>query len=110
MKFDSLFIECDDAKFIANVTTHLEEGAPALHQLSPEQYVTKCREMWTECELDEVFTFKIIVDNLALRKDGPKGLPWEGMEEVPAPDAIEEDLYCISCGVNDSRWPAHRCT
>jgi hypothetical protein len=99
MNFDSLFIEGDDAKFIGNVTTHLKEGAPALHQLSPEEYVTKCREMWTECELDEVFNFKIIVDNLALRQNGPKGLPWEGMEEVPSADAIEEDLYCISCGL-----------
>jgi hypothetical protein len=85
MDYSSLFIDGDDPKFIDSVSTHLKDGAPALHQMSPEQYVNRCREMWAECELDEVFTFKLIVDNLVLRQSGSKGLPWEGMEEVVAP-------------------------
>src|SRR5258708_1225909 len=99
MEYNSLFIDGDDPKFIDNVSIHLKDGAPALHQMSPEEYVSKCREMWGECELDEVFTFKIIVDNLALRESGSKGLPWEGMEEVPSPYTINEDLYCVACGL-----------
>src|SRR5437764_11787859 len=99
MKNTASFLDTDDPKFVDIVSMNLEKGAPVLHQMSPEQYVSKCRELWTECELDEVFTFKVIIDKPLLKQNPPRGVPWEGMEEISAADSIEEDLYCIAIGL-----------
>jgi hypothetical protein len=100
VEYTSFFLETDDSEFVGIVTRNLEQAAPDLHKMSPEEYVEKCREIWLECELDEVFAVKLIIDKLLLERTGNKGLPWEGMEAIHSEDdAIEEDIYCTALGL-----------
>jgi hypothetical protein len=89
----------DDDKFIALVTEYLEEGAGQLRGLATHEYIDICRDLWRECETDEVFKVKILADMLIWNKRYKDLKPPPGFKEVSHPEESPEDLYCYALGL-----------
>src|ERR1041385_4237987 len=102
-EFARLFQETDEKNFVGIVSDYLKKGGPSLRHLSPISYVDRCRQLWNECELDQVFNFKILIDTLVQDSEPKKKSPWSGMEVVKDTPISEEDLYCVAIGLVDEK-------
>jgi hypothetical protein len=98
--WDELFEDLDDDAFRDIVGKNLAEGAYRLHQISPAEYVSRCRQEWRACGTDEVYAMKILVDK-KFDASQPNALTdlevgFEVTDLVKEPD---EDLYCVAIGL-----------
>ena len=98
-KFASLFRAEDDSQFMHVVSSYLEKDGHRLRQMSAAAYVERCRNLWQECELDEVFSVKILLDVLVQKSEPERKFPWSGLEVVEDTPITEEDLYCVAIGL-----------
>lgn len=89
----------DDEKFVSFVTDYLDRGAERLRGLSAHEYVGKCRVLWRNCETDEVFKVKLLIDKLVWDQRDDKLTPPTGFEEVKRGEEPPEDLYCVALGL-----------
>jgi hypothetical protein len=97
--YSYLFSESDDEKFISMCSDYLNKSAHNIRKISAEEYVNTCRQVWQECEIDEVFTFKILIDtNIYTGND--EQYEKMGLERHDS-DPIPEDLYCTAVGAID---------
>ena len=98
-EFTSLFRADDDRQFMQLVSSYLEKGGHSLRQMSAAAYVERCRILWQECELDEVFIAKILLDVLVQKSEPEREFPWSSLEVVEDKPITEEDLYCVAIGL-----------
>ena len=91
-----LFLEDDVDLFKSACADYLDKDAHQIRNWTAAEYVKTCRELWNECELDEVFTFKILLDtNIYTGED--ESYKKMGLERHDI-DPIKEDLYCTAVG------------
>lgn len=98
-EYISLFSQDDEQVFIEIVSKNLLEGAHRMREISAEEYVNQCRSHWVDCETDEVFQVKILIDTI-LQDSRPSKLDnlTKGMERIDL-NPSTEDLYCIAIGL-----------
>jgi hypothetical protein len=102
-EFAHLFLPSDEKPFVGLVSEYLRKNGHGLRQISAETYIQRCREFWCECELDEVFCFKILVDTLVQENEPKKKHPWSGMEVVKDTPVCNDDLFCVAIGMVDEK-------
>ena len=89
----------DEDTFISSVRCNLDQGAPALHGMSPEDYVRQCRELRNGCGVDEVYKVKILIDKRILAKYSNKSWLPEGFETAYQAPEPPEQIYCVSIAI-----------
>jgi hypothetical protein len=100
-EFANLFLADDEKHFVSLVGEFLRKNGHGLRQMFAEAYVQRCRELWRECELDEVFNVKILIDTLVQANEPKEKFPWSDMEVVEDNPVSNEDLFCTAIGVVD---------
>lgn len=93
------FHESDDDAFVRAVTDYVRDGAPQLRGTSVEAYVDRCRELWEECETDQVFRVKRLMDKLVLDRKERETWPPPGFKDVSTPSEAIDDLYVEALGL-----------
>ena len=97
----ALFNAEDDDQFIRTVTSHVNDGAPDLHGMTPIEYVARCRQCWQGCGTDQVYSAKLLIDKVLLDRKKDKDWPPPGFEQVAEEWEPSEDIYCVSFAVID---------
>ena len=98
-EYISLFLPDDEQTFIEVVSRNLQKEAHRIRKISAEEYINQCRDHWLNCETDEVFQVKLLMDTL-LPEKLPSSLKrlTKGMERTDLSD-FPEDLYCVAIGL-----------
>lgn len=91
----------DDEDFVRVVRHNLDDGAPGLHGITPQEYVIRCRECWRGCGTDAVYKVKLIIDKQLLDHKKPKDWPPKGFEKISEDSEPPEDIYCVSLALVD---------
>ncbi len=97
-EYDGLFGPDDDAEFVGIVRKNLVKAAYSLHEISPLEYVRRCRSEWLSCWTDEVFSVKLLIDNKLLASErSPAGL--DDFFEFIDSSADPEGPFCVAFGL-----------
>jgi len=102
-EFANLFLADDEKTFVGLVGEFLRKNGHGLRQMSADAYVQRCREHWSGCELDDVFSVKLLIDTLVQDSEPKERFPWSGMEVVKDDPVSNEDLYCVAFGLVDEK-------
>jgi hypothetical protein len=97
----------DEEKFQFCISVFLEAKLYEKRDMTKEQYISKCRELWGKLEVNEEYEDKIIVDKLMPMRDLVKKNNYDYYDklfqnEKPLDDEPERpSLYCTAIGMYD---------
>jgi hypothetical protein len=90
-------------EFETAVAHYLKAGMPEKHGLSEDEYIARCKQAWDDCQTDDQYPFKLLVDKLWSETMLPKysGQDYIDPRSKAAEDIVErplESIYCIAVG------------
>lgn len=87
-----------DEEFESAIAKYLELRLYKKRGMTKDEYIEKCKSLWDECEVDEEYEYKILIDKLMPISDSIRicGFDYDDelFREEPVSEVETQSLYC----------------